>query len=153
MGMYFSATQLAFYDEAVHGHRQLEQPRTKKEIKAKKRPMMIDNPDCKIPEDAVPVTDEEYADIRALLDSGLMLAAKSGKPAAVAQYRDAAETEASNRRVRDRLLAASDWTQLVDAPIDEALRGPWQTYRQQLRDLDMTNPAWPAAPGTEEAGA
>jgi len=36
---------------------------------------------------------------------------------------------------RDRLLAASDWTQLPDAPVD---RAAWSTYRQQLRDFPAT---------------
>jgi hypothetical protein len=49
---------------------------------------------------------------------------------------------------RNRLLAASDWTQVPDAPVDQAA---WATYRQQLRDLpanteDPANPVWPIQP-------
>lgn len=33
---------------------------------------------------------------------------------------------------RNAQLAASDWTQLPDAPVDKAA---WATYRQALRDL------------------
>jgi hypothetical protein len=33
---------------------------------------------------------------------------------------------------RNAQLAASDWTQLPDAPVDQAA---WATYRQALRDL------------------
>lgn len=44
---------------------------------------------------------------------------------------------------RDLLLKESDWTQLPDAPVDQAR---WAIYRQALRDLDMTNPDWPAKP-------
>lgn len=33
---------------------------------------------------------------------------------------------------RNAQLAASDWTQLSDAPVDKAA---WATYRQALRDL------------------
>ena len=36
------------------------------------------------------------------------------------------------REKRDLLLQASDWTQLVDAPVD---REAWADYRQALRDL------------------
>lgn len=39
------------------------------------------------------------------------------------------------RNHRDRLLAASDWTQLPDAPVD---RDAWATYRQALRDFPST---------------
>jgi len=36
------------------------------------------------------------------------------------------------RKQRDDLLAACDWTQLSDAPVD---REVWATYRQALRDI------------------
>lgn len=36
------------------------------------------------------------------------------------------------RNERDRLLANCDWTQVVDAPVDQTA---WATYRQALRDL------------------
>jgi hypothetical protein len=33
---------------------------------------------------------------------------------------------------RNKLLQASDWTQLPDAPVDKLA---WQVYRQKLRDI------------------
>jgi hypothetical protein len=36
---------------------------------------------------------------------------------------------------RDRLLKESDWTQVLDAPVD---REAWATYRQALRDFPAT---------------
>jgi hypothetical protein len=55
---------------------------------------------------------------------------------------------ANLKQMRNSLLAASDWTQVPDAPVDQAA---WATYRQQLRDLpnnteDPANPAWPTKP-------
>jgi hypothetical protein len=51
------------------------------------------------------------------------------------------------RQKRDRLLAQSDWTQVPDAPVDQAA---WARYRQALRDLpqsaDPLDPLWPAKP-------
>jgi hypothetical protein len=52
------------------------------------------------------------------------------------------------RSTRDARLAASDWTQVADAPVDKAV---WATYRQALRDVpsqagfpwDIT---WPTQP-------
>lgn len=41
---------------------------------------------------------------------------------------------------RNKLLAASDWTQTLDAPVD---RDAWATYRQSLRDFPAT---WTPAP-------
>ena len=43
------------------------------------------------------------------------------------------------KRVRDALLARSDWTQLPDAPCNAST---WATYRQELRDLP-NDPNWP----------
>lgn len=39
------------------------------------------------------------------------------------------------RRQRNHLLASSDWTQLMDSPLDEFERNAWAAYRQELRDL------------------
>ena len=40
------------------------------------------------------------------------------------------------RQWRDRELAQSDWTQVVDSQADKAA---WATYRQALRDLPAQN--------------
>lgn len=49
---------------------------------------------------------------------------------------------------RDRLLALSDWTQVSDAPVDQAA---WATYRQALRDITSQegfpfSVTWPSKP-------
>jgi hypothetical protein len=43
--------------------------------------------------------------------------------------------ESMMRKVRDSMLKESDWTQLLDAPVD---REAWATYRQALRDFPAT---------------
>jgi hypothetical protein len=52
------------------------------------------------------------------------------------------------RTERDRLLSASDWTQVADAPVDQAA---WAEYRQALRDVPEQegfpeNVVWPTKP-------
>jgi hypothetical protein len=52
------------------------------------------------------------------------------------------------RNTRDRKLAACDWTQVPDAPVDQEA---WKVYRQQLRDFpetvtDPRTPTWPTQP-------
>ena len=52
------------------------------------------------------------------------------------------------RSERNKRLAACDWTQVPDAPVDHAA---WATYRQELRELpehtvDPRNPVWPTPP-------
>ncbi len=66
----------------------------------------------------VPFTSEEEADWDA----------KEAEYAAGADDRAAAEI----RKERDSKLTESDWTQVVDAPVDQAA---WATYRQALRDI------------------
>jgi hypothetical protein len=39
------------------------------------------------------------------------------------------------RHQRDGLLAASDWTQMPDAPLSEKQRAAWAAYREKLRNL------------------
>jgi hypothetical protein len=56
------------------------------------------------------------------------------------------------RAERNRLLGLCDWTQAVDAPLSDAQKQAWQTYRQELRDLtkNYTLPeqvVWPKLPG------
>lgn len=52
------------------------------------------------------------------------------------------------RAERDAKLTASDWTQVVDAPVDQAA---WATYRQALRDIPSqegfpNTVTWPTKP-------
>jgi hypothetical protein len=64
--------------------------------------------------------------------------------AAGADDRAAAEI----RTERDAKLAATDWTQVADAPVDQAA---WATYRQALRDIPAqvgfpNEITWPTEP-------
>lgn len=57
---------------------------------------------------------------------------------------DAAALAAQVRAERDARLAACDWTQLPDAPLDGAQRAAWAACRQALRDMPQ-QPGFPAA--------
>jgi len=62
------------------------------------------------------------------------------------------EAEANVVRIeRDQLLAACDWTQLADCPLDEADRIAWANYRQGLRDVPQ-QAGFPGAVEWPEAG-
>ena len=55
------------------------------------------------------------------------------------------------RAQRDQLLLASDWTQLVDSPLDDPDKAEWSVYRQDLRDIPQDYPTgsgimWPETP-------
>lgn len=58
------------------------------------------------------------------------------------------------RSDRNSLLTQSDWTQLPDAPLTDAQKTEWSTYRQALRDVPLNNSnvtsldevVWPTQP-------
>ena len=61
-------------------------------------------------------------------------------------FREAATS--SVRSTRNAKLTASDWTQVADAPVDQAA---WATYRQALRDIPSqagfpNEVTWPTEP-------
>jgi hypothetical protein len=49
--------------------------------------------------------------------------------------RNSMEPDAAVRTRRDVLLAATDWTQMPDAPLTEEQKLAWTAYRQALRDV------------------
>lgn len=67
---------------------------------------------------------------------------------------DAAKAETDWRILRgerNALLAATDWTQAVDAPLTDAKKAEWAAYRSALRSMpdnttDPANPTWPSKP-------
>lgn len=58
--------------------------------------------------------------------------------------------ETGARQMRNRMLAECDWTQVGDAPLDEAARAAWRVYRQALRDITSAqgwpDVSWPVRP-------
>ena len=86
------------------------------------------------PNGNVPFTPEEEAESDA----------RKAEYAAGANDRAASEI----RTERDAKLTESDWTQVLDAPVDQAA---WATYRQVLRDITAqagfpNTVTWPAKP-------
>jgi len=70
------------------------------------------------------------------------------KPAADVEARQIDAAWRALRSRRAQLLAATDWTQVSDAPVNKVA---WRAYRQALRDLpqnttDPRNAEWPEAP-------
>jgi hypothetical protein len=56
----------------------------------------------------------------------------------------------SLRIQRNKLLAESDWTQLIDSPLTSDKKQEWAAYRQELRNLpntvDINNIIYPKKP-------
>ena len=66
----------------------------------------------------------------------------------VVEQQPLADAERNIRDRRDVLLSQCDWTQVADAPVDQAT---WATYRQALRDVPSQadfpyNVTWPTEP-------
>lgn len=73
---------------------------------------------------------------------------KTVRPYTVEEIAALAPTEEQVRNQRNVLLAASDWTQVADAPVDQTA---WVVYRQALRDIPdqegfPANVVWPVPP-------
>lgn len=83
------------------------------------------------------------------LVNGVSVPLSSADLALLAQMEAAAPEKqwAVVRAERNALLAASDWTQVADAPVDAAA---WRLYRQALRDVTLQenpfNIVWPTRP-------
>lgn len=100
-----------------------------------------------MPSDAVAISAARHAQLMAAQAQGQTIAPNAaGKPVDVAPAPPSME---ALRAERNRLLAASDYTQMSDAPLTAAQRNAWRSYRQSLRDLPAIDPAsliWPTAP-------
>lgn len=120
--MFYSKTTGGFYDPAIHGEA--------------------------IPADAVEISKERHAELLTEQTNGKVIVGdKKGLPQAVDPAPIVVTWDAI-RAERNRLLAASDWTQLADAPVDKPA---WATYREALRDITETFATpdavvWPTKP-------
>ncbi len=75
--------------------------------------------------------------------------------------RDVQESRASCRELVRQELRATDWTQVADAPISNAKKTAWATYRSDLRTNwntakvtqdALSNMVWPTPPGDASDG-
>lgn len=130
MALYFSASTLGFYDDRLHSS---------------------------LPADARELAPERHVELLDAQANGALITSDgNGDPITIARPGPTAEELLlAFRAERDRLLAASDWTQFADAPLTDAERDAWRTYRQALRDLpetisDPANVVWPVAPTNED---
>ncbi len=126
MALFFSAATLGFYDDGVH---------------------------TTLPPDARQISADAYAQLLDAQSGGAQIAVDSnGDPITITRPGPTAqELLEAFRAERDRLLAASDWTQFADAPLTDDQREAWRIYRQALRDLpetttDLAAVVWPVAP-------
>lgn len=107
-----------------------------------------------MPSDAVAISAARHAQLMAAQAQGQTIAPNAaGKPVDVAPAPPGMEAV---RAERNRLLAASDYTQMPDAPLTAAQRSAWRSYRQALRDLpatDLASLVWPTAPNTHDEEA
>jgi DNA replication initiation complex subunit (GINS family) len=80
---------------------------------------------------------------------------RDATPEEIAQHQDrilSIQTDFSRIRAeRTAKLAATDWTQLPDAPLTEEEKQAWADYRQALRDLSesfttVDQVVWPTEP-------
>ena len=81
------------------------------------------------------ITDEEAEQLETSVEIFFLIEGKLVSLAAKRWAEDPEGVKASLRPERNRLLAASDWTQLNDADLTEEEIAAWASYRQDLRNL------------------
>ncbi len=89
------------------------------------------------------------------LDASLSLARSEAYNGEVT-VEDIPMTDEEARSQRDKLLEETDWTQVLDAPIDTVTREAYRTYRQALRDITEQDGfpetiIWPELPAVTKA--
>lgn len=155
MEHFFSPSTGGFYNETIHGSRQIAEPQTEKQIKAKRPPRYVPNPNCTIPADAVAVDGGTWQGLLTAQGEGKAIVVRAGVPVAVAPVRSAEEQLAGIRARRDRLLAATDvMVTAPDYPITEDQRAELLVWRSALRNfpaevvplLPLDTVEWPARP-------
>lgn len=125
----------------------------------------VDNPGVVLPEDGlndflsgfgvyecIQKEQPEYDHLTKVPDFGPYYQDDSGQWFQDWTFNDIPEEAASFnvRAKRNEVLAASDWTQLVDSPVDKEA---WASYRQELRDLPQQggfpySVVWPTEPAS-----
>lgn len=99
----------------------------------------VSNPNCRLPADAVEVSDTDHAAMMTAQAEGREITVgTNGLPVATAPQMSADQLLAVVRKKRDRALAASDWTQAGDSPLDAAKKLLWAEHRKALRNLPST---------------
>ena len=155
MDQFYSPSTGGFYNEAIHGARLLADPLTEKQVKAGRTPKYRTNPLCKIPADAIAMTNEEWQVLLRSQGEGNVITVEAGRVIAIKPRATAEEQLAAIRLKRDRLLAATDpMVAVPDYPISAERREELLAWRQALRDfpdaIAPTLPAeaidWPARP-------
>lgn len=126
MALFYSAATGSFYDDAIHRD---------------------------IPADARTVSSEQHAALLQMQGQGkIILPDAQGAPVAMdPPPRSPSDYLANIRAQRDKLLRATDYTQMPDLPIDPERRAEWAVYRQALRDLPaspeiLDQLSWPIPP-------
>ncbi len=155
MDHFFSPSTGGFFNEVVHGPRQIAEPQTEKQIKAGRKPVYRANPDCTIPADAVAIDQAAWARLLASQGEGKTIVVEHGRPVAIERAPSAEEQLASIRARRDRMLAATDaMVGVPDYPITADQREQLIEWRAALRDfpdlvardLPAQHIAWPPRP-------
>ena len=78
----------------------------------------------------------------------------SQDPPVILHNQNQAPVIALIRQRRNLMIKACDWTQGADSPLSDSKKAEWQTYRQALRDVPVTQASvtdlfdvvWPTEP-------
>ena len=137
MFTFFSPSLAAFGDEVTHGARKIDRFQTPDQIEAGELAELIDNPLCRIPEDAVQVTPEQRDEM--LIEQGQDKIIRVVDGQVVAVEPDGPRPDEQLRIIRsqrNRLLKGTDHIVSVpDFAISDQRRAELVAWRAALRDM------------------
>ncbi len=135
------------FEQALSADRGEDEPMPVRETYRRRERVVLDNPplrkvnnpECRLPVDAVEVSAEDHARLmEAQAEGNAIVAGPNGLPIVEARPVDVDQLLATVRAKRDRALRESDWTQAGDSPLSAAKKKLWAEHRKALRDLPKT---------------
>ena len=98
--------------------------------------MMVANPACKLPDDAVEIDDATHASLMDDQANGFQIVAEAdGRPVSRPIQITPEQLMTNARAARDHALRQSDPMMMPDRPLSAEAKKAWKSYRQKLRDF------------------
>jgi len=156
MTIFFSPSIGGFVSEDTHGPRMVELFQTEEQIAAGEAPVTVPNPSCRIPDDAIEVTEDQWEQLLAQQGQGKIIRAVDGLVVAVDPPGPRPDEQLLLIRAeRNKQLRGTDSIVAVpDFAISEQRREELIQWRAALRALPETldpdapfeSVAWPPRP-------
>jgi hypothetical protein len=155
---YFQAATVSLFMDHLHGPREIliddpafDPKKAAKGVVAKK--VSAPNPNCKLPEDAVEITQARHTELMDGQAAGKQIVAgDDGLPKLIDRPGPTPDqVKVGMIAQRNQALKDSDYTQFEDSPLDAVGKTAWARYRRALRDYPASVADWSNPPPLPKA--